>query len=199
MNSVKETVISAVLPALREVCPEAERNDLLFFGSRADICSPLPLKYGLDSLDGIVYNLENRVILFGRPVFSSVSVSGGFINMQVGEEALSAIVSEVSEGELPPPAEVIRIGAYPESLYAALLDIANEGAGSKGLPEPGGAARLALWHLLNADSPSSLSAALKETEAAIRAHRRAAVHAEGSERISGEAAKAMAVSLSKHL
>ena len=166
----RAAVTAAILPVLREFFPAAGEKDLLFHGGE-DVASPLPRKYGLDSADGIVYNLMNRVKFRGVPLFSAVRIEDGFIDMTFGPEAMVLIAEDAAQSAAV-PAESYELGANPMCLCAMLMTAAAT-AKAEDPFVPEGLARRAVLHTVFASSDPALAIALRETAAALSAHRRA--------------------------
>lgn len=173
--NVRALLTTAILPVLRRYFPEAEPADLGFFGGYADISSALPKKNGLDLSPETVYNIRTAISIGGAPLFSDAVCEAGFLGFTLSGEALEVIAGALAAESFPmEPSPVIELGATPECIHARLLDAAHA------LPEapfkpPAGEARAAFWHLIAADTPSSLEIALRQTEAALDAHRRSPV------------------------
>ena len=189
--SLKQRITDALLPVLQGIDARIEPCDFGFFGSGADIALPLAAKYGLDTGDSLVYNIKNGVSVNGFPLFSSVRVSGGFLELDLDDGALARFAGEAAasteEGALVPEEE-FELGKSLGFVRARLLDITKQSGGDIVIPSDP-AARRALWHCLTADSPSSLNRAVKEAEAVVSRCRLS------PEILSGGAALAMAVSL----
>ncbi len=170
--NVKASIEEALLPALRQLCPNAVRDDLLFFGEGGDLCSPLPLKYGIDIDADIVYNIKDTIAFKGVRLFSEAYVKEGYITFIVGPEALSALAEEASlaaDTRLP---EETEIGLNPEFIRAELLTAAFSAGETPFFAPEGTLAHRALWCCLCADSPSSRAVALRLADKALRENRR---------------------------
>lgn len=191
---LREMLVISLLPALSGLFPEASAEDLKFFGSEADICSPLPAKYGLDTDRDTVYNMVNGTTILGRPMLRSAALSFGYLNFTLTEQALELLADEaIIHGQPFIPDERIETGSGLYSVRSRLRDIAAVSDGA--FYEPiGRVMRSAFLHCLLADSPASLSIALSEADEAIRIHRIAKACGEG-ELLSGKAALAMAACL----
>ena len=189
--SLRQRITDALLPVLKELDGRCCAGDLGFFGGTADIALPLFAKYGVDSSEALVYNIKNGVSADGFPLFSSVRISGGFLELDVDDHALARFAAEVcaspDEAALV-PADEFELGKGPGFVRARLLDIYRQKGGEFAVPRDT-AARRALWHCLAADSPSSLNRAVKEAENALLRERLLPGD------LSGGAALAMAISL----
>lgn len=184
----REQIEEALLPALRRLYPPACGRDLLFFGERADISSPLPKKNGVDIAPAVVYNILKEVALGSIPLLSDIDIEDGFLNLTVGDEALALLCGAVSSTWAQPPAETIEVDPFGrEYIRARLLDIFHERGGAFSVPEEP-LMRRAFWNVLAADSPASLSVALRRCGAALAADRK-------SRLLSGAAALIMASAL----
>lgn len=167
--SPKALVTSLLLPPLRELFPLITEGDLLFFGKKADISSPAPQKYGVDISCSAVYNICKDVIIGKSTLLSSVVTVGGFINLNVSDEGLGALIgyaSSLGEAALP---DTVKVGSDLSYVIAKLLDISYQAEAFSLIPT--GEARRALWICLMADRPSSLNVAAELAYAAIREHR----------------------------
>ena len=189
--NLRRTVAGLLLPALKRQYPEAAAADLGFFGRRADISAPLIAKYGIDLSPDTVYNIIYETNLGGVPLISEVRTNGGFADLTFSTGALEAFAEAfIGEGLLLCPSETITLGPTPEAIHARLLTAAEA------LPEEGFAppetalARAAFIQCLAADTPSSLSQALRLAEEALDCHRKRRVFCR-------KAALAMAAAVSK--
>lgn len=179
----------ALLGPLRELFPDAEGSDLLLFGEKADISSPLPQKNGIDIAPAAVYNILKEVSLGTVPLLSDVRIENGYLNMTIGDEALAMICGALSQFHEPSRAEVIDIDPFGrEFIRARLLDVWFERGDGDFSPPEDPLMRRAFWNVLAADSPSSLTVALKRCGIALREDRK-------SPRLCGKAAYYMAAAL----
>ena len=95
---LREMLVISLLPALSGLFPEASAEDLKFFGSEADICSPLPAKYGLDMDEAAVVIgdfFDGRFPLFVKPANSGSSV--GITKVRTLRELPEALRVAVAE------------------------------------------------------------------------------------------------------
>lgn len=177
----RRLITQALLPVLRRYCPEAEACDLLFFGGRADVCSPLPVKYGLDSGADMVYNIKTGISVGGAPLFSSVRLSGGFLEMTLNRTAAEYLAGPFSargaEAEMP---ESFEPGPNADCIKAGLLHAARTSKGGLGLIPEDGEARRALLFTLFADTSASRSIALRACEKVLETNRRTPVLGAGA-------------------
>lgn len=189
--SIRSMLTEAILPALRELCPGAGPEDILFFGPHADVSSPLPLKYGVDISEDMVYNFMNMVAFCGSPLFSHTRINGGYIDLTFSDEALNALAG-LFEGVKPfLPREPFEHGRDPYSLSARLLWAAEISCGFQVPRDP--VYRRAFLFCLLADTESSRARALSLSEEALKKTRLASL--EGAETLSGGAAKCMAAAM----
>ena len=194
---IKPMLDGLILPALSRLAPEAEPADLKYFGGAADFYSPLVVKYGIDTDSQRVYNIMKQTALEGVPLFLSARVSGGFISLRFTDAALEKLAeascglggSLIPRGVFPAESGLLSVHARLCAIYYASDDEFSEIKSS--------VLRRAFLHVLLASSGASFNTALAETEEAIRAHRRALASAEREAVISGRAARAMALALSR--
>lgn len=190
MNA-RKLLTEALIPALRLVFPQAEPVDLLFFGSEADICSPLPAKYGVDTSAEMVYNAVNGVTLGGFPLFCCTRINGGYIEFTLSDEALSELARLCAAPEAKPPSKPFDHGRNADSVAARLIWLANGGAGFYPPHDP--ILKKAFLACLLADTESSRQRALSLAEKALCLSRRARMS--GGEALSPGAALCMAAAL----
>ncbi|MBR3383561.1 MAG: hypothetical protein IKG85_11085 [Clostridia bacterium] len=170
--SMRSQLEEALLPALREVFPEASGEDILLMGRRADICCPLPRKYGIDIPESMVYNIMDGVHVGGMPLLSGADFVDGFINFNLEEDALRLFAEQAaSKASLLLP-DGFELGLNAGAVRAGLLH-ASRTAG-EGLPTVPSdeAARRALRCALAADSQSAVNVALRLAEETLRRNRK---------------------------
>ena len=185
-------IISEVLPVLDEYEPRITGKDLLFFGVKADISSPVPLKYGVDITEEIVYNIISSSKIEGQPLFERVWQEDGFWNFAVSSGALELLAREAAlEAERLTPCPLIVTGLTPEHIHARLLSVAQ--CSRHGAVPSDSAARRALWLALTANPDANRQLILRETGIALDRARRMP-HTAG---IGAEAALAIAACIEK--
>lgn len=188
--SPRERTAAALLPALRKLFPDACASDLMFFGSRADVSSPLPRKNGVDIPEIAVYNIRDEVQLGESALLSDAWVSEGFINLSISEDAFLVLCEGLGEAPAA-PAEVIELSPCGRAYAAArLLDIANERPDAPFSVPRGELMRAAFRMAVFCDSPASRSLAEEACLKALSADRR-------ERRIGRRAALYMAAALLK--
>lgn len=156
----------------RHVTEKAAPEDVLLFGARCEVCSPLLLKYGVDNGPECVYNISKELAEAGSELFCNARLNGDYIEFLLSDNGLAKLVG-VSRSERPfvgAAADVIEIGINARYIHARLLHTVNTAAGGFLLPA-GQLARRALWRCIMADSERSRMAALTTVSEALDEHR----------------------------
>lgn len=174
----RRLITAALLPVLRRVFPDAGPGDLLFFGGAADVCSPLPAKYGLDIGADTVYNILTGVSVGGSPLLESLESRGGFLEMTLSPAAVELLAaSAAGRGACMP--ERFELGANADCIKAGMLHAARLAKDGGFVPGDAGA-RKALLLTLFADTPQSRSIALKACETILDENRRRSILGAGA-------------------
>lgn len=195
-GGMKALVTAELLPRLKLLCPRADEGDLLFFGTKCDIASPIGVKYGVDTDAESVYNIMNRTDGFLR--FSEADVESGFIRLTVSDETLEFLVKEAISrfGGVQSPQEAVETGENPAYARALLLTAAGRGSDHDRIPTSG-ILRRALWLCLMADSTASLAKAVSAVMQAICVHRRGVALRDPEMQLGPSAAGAMAACIGR--
>ncbi|MBO4385141.1 MAG: hypothetical protein J5854_06960 [Clostridia bacterium] len=189
MNA-RDKLFELILPVFESVFGRFEREDLLFFGDRADVVSPAPKKNSLDAEPNMVYNIKSSSYK-GALLFEDVTASGGFVNMTLSNEAIGLLADVFVEGRLLPGIpDGFRIGGNGE-LLAMLIPIAKSCGGE--FPPKDPAVRRATLSAMFSDTPESLNRAAAHIRRALKLDRAARVS--GKRLIPGRAALIMALAL----
>ena len=167
--SLRSDTSELILSALRAFAPEAVKSDLNFFGSRSFVSSAVPLKFGLDNSEDIVYNIVNKVTVGGAPLFSDGSTESGFLNFAVTDDALLKLSERACLLPAVPLPQVFETGVNVPFIRARLYDAAYTSRVSDGFICKD--ERLALWHVLMADTDGSRAKTLAELSALLDKHR----------------------------
>ena len=170
--SIRPQIEEALLPALRRVFPGARGEDLLLMGERADVCTPLPRKYGLDIDDKTVYNILYETRLGGERLFSEAEAVDGFLNFRLSDGAVARFAEGLAGGASPERPKAARIGLNPEYVRMLLLHAADTAAEDGPLPPKDEGARRALRCCMAADSAASLQVSLRLAGEVLRRNRR---------------------------
>lgn len=170
--SIRPQIEKALMPALLKVFPEAEPGDILLMGERADVCTPLPRKYGIDIGGETVYNILYEANIGGVQLFSGADVSDGFLNFRLSDGAVARFAQGLAGGASLERPKAARVGLCREYVRLLLLHAADTAKEDGPLPPSDEGARRALRCCMAADSPASLQIAVRLADEVLRRNRK---------------------------
>gem|GEM_PF-2844599 len=147
-------------------------TDVLLFGSQSPAASPLPLKYGVDKSQRLIYNILYESGDVNSSLFSRVRYDGGYIEFELDEAGFASLFYECERRHpvVGVPAERLVIGCNAPCIHARLLHAAACAEQTFYLPRSP-LARRALWQCMMAGPPAQRSVALHTTAMALDEHR----------------------------